>query len=174
MKKILVWFFCLILVACSPASEEQKSSLQTAASQKEKAEILNNFSLAGLDGKQYGLNNWKDKVVILNFWATWCPPCRREMPGFVELDEEFSKQGLQMVGIAIDEKSAVGDFVDSLGIEFPILVGGTDAISIAKHYGNHHSALPYSVIIDRQGYIRHKVAGELTKQEAIDYIDPLL
>jgi len=96
------------------------------------------------------------------------------MPGFVELDDEYAANGLQMVAIAIDEKSAVEDFVDSLGIEFPILVGGTDAVRLARQYGNKLGGLPYSVIIDRQGFIRHQVAGELTKQEAIDYIRPLL
>jgi len=174
MKKIILSALCLILLGCSSPDDEVKSLLHHTPVKKEKAEVLSNFFLPGLDGKQYSLKDWQDKVIILNFWATWCPPCRREMPGFVELDDEYAANGLQMVAIAIDEKSAVEDFVDSLGIEFPILVGGTDAVRLARQYGNKLGGLPYSVIIDRQGFIRHQVAGELTKQEAIDYIRPLL
>jgi len=174
MNKLLVPFLCLILVACSSSDEESKTGLNAAPLTKEKAVSLNDFLLADIQNQPQRLENWQGKVIILNFWATWCPPCRREMPGFVELDEEFSQQGLQMIGIAIDEKSAVTDFVDSMGIEFPILIGGNDAITIAKHYGNRHGALPYSVVIDRQGFIRHQIAGELSKNEAIDLIKPLL
>lgn len=177
MKYLLICC-CLFLVACGASdSESQKSAATNASENTEgmgKAVELSNFSLPDLENKAYQLKDWEGQVVLLNFWATWCPPCRREMPGFVELDEEYSQQGLQMVGVAIDEKTAVGDFVDSLGIEFPILVGGLDAIGIAKQFGNLHGALPFSVIIDRKGYIRHQIAGELSKSEALDLIKPLL
>jgi len=174
MRIIFVILFCLVLLACSSPEDENKTALKAATLKKEKAVALYDFNLNDLDNKSKALKDWDGKVLLINFWATWCPPCRREMPAFVELDEEYSKQGLQMVGIAIDEKTAVMDFVDSMGIEFPILVGGNDAIRIANMYGNRHGALPFSVIVDREGYIRHQIAGELQKDEAINLIKPLL
>jgi len=76
MKKIILSALCLILLGCSSPDDEVKSLLHHTPVKKEKAEVLSNFFLPGLDGKQYSLKDWQDKVIILNFWATWCPPCR--------------------------------------------------------------------------------------------------
>lgn len=132
------------------------------------------FSLHDVEGKVHQFSEWGDKVRVLNFWATWCPPCRKETPMFVEMQEELGDKGLQFVGVAIDEKDKVLDFMDSYGVNYPILIGTDDAIKVAEQYGNRFGALPWTVVVDRSGTIVHAQGGEFTKQKAQAVITPLL
>ena len=132
------------------------------------------FSLPDLAGAQHNSHEWDGKVVILNFWATWCPPCRKETPMFVELQEQYSATGLQFVGIAIDSADKVQDFIDTYGISYPMLIGDDPAIEIAKAYGDRYGALPYTVVIDRHGQIQFVQRGEMTREMVEASIKPLL
>lgn len=132
------------------------------------------FSLPDLDGQPHHIKEWDGKVVLVNFWAAWCPPCRREMPGFIELQEQYADQGLQIVGVAIDEHEAVQNFVDTLGVNYPVLIGQVDAGRIAESYGDHMGALPYSILLDREGKIRFIRPGELPKELLEAQFKPLL
>jgi len=132
------------------------------------------FSLPDVEGVEQPISKWDGKVILLNFWATWCPPCRREMPAFIKLQNQFAKQGLQVIGVAIDQVDLVEAFADSIGVNYPILVGENSAINVTQDYGNQYGQLPYTVIIDRQGIVRHQKFGELTYDEAIAFIQPLL
>jgi len=124
---------------------------------------LPTFSLPDLEGKAHTGAEWQGKILLLNFWATWCPPCRKEMPGFINLQDEYRDEGFQVVGIAIDEIDAVRDFSDTLGVNYVILIGETDAIALSSKLGNHFGALPYSVLVDREGLIRMVKPGELSE-----------
>ncbi len=119
------------------------------------------FTLPDLEGNPWRAEEWRGRVLVINFWATWCPPCRREMPLFVALDEAFRKRGVLFVGIAIDDPQAVRDFVDTHGIEFPILLGQERGIELARRLGNRLEALPYTLVTDRDGRIRLRQAGEM-------------
>ncbi len=132
------------------------------------------FSLKDSEGKLRNSREWAGKVVVLNFWATWCPPCRSETPMFVELQEKYGATGLQFVGIAIDDADKVQDFMDTYGINYPMLIGENDAIDTAKQYGNQFGALPYTVIIDRQDKIRYIQRGELKEDVAEKHLRKLL
>ncbi len=122
------------------------------------------FELPDLEGKPRRIEEWDGKIVLVNFWAAWCPPCRREMPGFIELQEQYGKEGLQIVGVAIDEHEAVQDFTDTLGVNYPVLIGQREASRIAREYGDSMGALPYSVLLDREGRIRFIRPGELKRE----------
>lgn len=100
------------------------------------------FALPDLEGHLRKASEWDGKVTIVNFWATWCPPCRKEMPDFVELQELYGSQGVQFIGIAIDNKEKVQDFIDTIGVNYPTLVGDNEAIEVAKQYGDRFGALP--------------------------------
>lgn len=132
------------------------------------------FTLPDLENKPRNIGEWGGKVVLINFWATWCPPCRREMPGFIELKEQYGPQGFEIVGIAIDTPDLVQDFADAIGVNYPILHGQMDATKISTEYGNHMGALPYSILIDRAGKIHSLRAGELAKPLLEEQLKTLL
>jgi len=125
---------------------------------------LPEFSFPDVAGNSRSSNEWKDKILVVNFWATWCPPCREEMPLFVELQKQYAKQGVQFVSIAIDEPGLVRDFYDVYGINFPTMIGGADAIKLANTLGNRFDSLPFTAIFDRSGKSHYVQAGQVTKE----------
>jgi len=132
------------------------------------------FELKDLDGRLRNANEWNGEVMVVNFWATWCPPCRKEMPAFIELQEKYGAQGLQFVGIALDDRVKVSDFIDTMGVEYPILVGQNDATSISDAYGNRLGALPYTAVVDREGVIVKTYRGEVSQGSIEKVIKKLL
>jgi thiol-disulfide isomerase/thioredoxin len=135
---------------------------------------LPDFTLTDLEGNPRDSRGWAGKILVLNFWATWCPPCRRELPAFIELQQELGGKGLQFVGIAIDSPEAVRDFAESMAFNFPVLLGDEQAIAMSRRLGNRHQGLPFSVIFDRDGKVLHTQAGELTPEILRDKIAHLL
>ncbi len=132
------------------------------------------FSLAGLDGKTYTPATWEGKVLVLNFWATWCPPCRKEIPDLMALQAAYGERGLQIVGIAIDDPQAAQEYATRLKLNYPNLIGSFDGQRVAEEYGNHLGALPYTAIVDRRGRIAYRKPGPLAKSEAEAILLPLL
>ena len=132
------------------------------------------FSLKDLQGKARSIKEWDGKVLMINFWATWCPPCRKEIPAFIDLQEAYKDKGLAIIGVAIDTKDNVVDFVDPMGINYPVLIGNEEGISLAKAYGNRYGVLPYTVFVDRSGKIIQTHRNELTFEQAEAIIKPLL
>jgi len=157
------------LVKLFTNNEEVAAAAQAQLNQK-----AANFSLQDLDGNNHEFSEWEGKIRVLNFWATWCPPCRKETPMFVEMQEQLGDKGLQFIGVAIDEKQKVQDFMDTFGVNYPMLIGIDDAIEVAKQYGNRFGALPWTVVINRDGNIVHTQGGEMTRQKAESIIQPLL
>jgi len=133
-----------------------------------------NFSLNDVNGEQRSLSEWQGKIIVINFWATWCAPCREETPAFVELQQQYSKDGLQFIGVALQEAEEIRDFLKEFNVNYPALVGADDVIQIAKKLGNDIGALPYTVIIDRNGIISFTRRGPLLKSEAETVIQALL
>jgi len=132
------------------------------------------FRLPDLDGRPVSISRWDGKVILLNFWATWCPPCREEMPEFAQTQIEFGARGFQVVGVALDRPRAVARFIEEIGADYPQLIGHENAIAIADRYGNASGGLPHSVLIDRDGVIRFIKAGRLSRRELIDELSKLL
>jgi peroxiredoxin len=132
------------------------------------------FTLADLDGQQRSVGEWDDHVLLINFWATWCPPCQREIPALMALQEEYGARGFQVVGIAIDDPERVREYADEMDINYPLLVGESAAIRVSQAYGNRIGALPYTVVTDRAGRIVYAHRGEVEHAEAEAVIKPLL
>ncbi len=132
------------------------------------------FSLPDLGGDVRHISGWDGKVLVINFWATWCPPCREEIPEFIHLQNQYAEQGLQFIGIALQVAEEVRPFYDEIGMNYPSLVGEQSVISIAKSYGNTLGALPYTVIIDRSGIVQFTRRGPVSIKEAREIIDSLL
>jgi thiol-disulfide isomerase/thioredoxin len=115
------------------------------------------FSLESLDGKSMKLSDFRGKAVLLNFWATWCSPCKIEMPWFVELQKQYGTQGLQVVGVAMDDasKEDIAKFAKDMGVNYPILIGKE---SVGDQYGGV-PALPETFFIGRDGKFVDKIIG---------------
>ena len=132
------------------------------------------FSLGSSTGKVITANEYDGKVWLVNFWATWCEPCRREMPMLMDLQTQFGPQGLQVVGIALDDVQSARDFAHQYKIDYPILVGAGDVMETSIAFGNVDGVLPYSALVDRHGIIRWQYIGEIPHMEIILLLEEYL
>lgn len=123
------------------------------------------FSLLDTDGVAQAVSQWDGKLLVLNFWATWCAPCLHEIPIFIDLQHEYQTQGLQFVGIAIDHPDRVREFSSEIGMNYPTLHGQADAIEVGKLYGNTIGGLPYTVVIARDRRIVLVKSGPFEREE---------
>jgi len=139
-----------------------------------RADALFALSLPDTGGTRQSLEQWRGKVLVVNFWATWCEPCREEMPEFVRAQTELGPRGLQFVGIAVDQADKVGRFARELHLNYPALIGGYDAMEVSQGLGNHLAALPFTIIIDRQGRIAETHLGPLKPNQLRSIISDLL
>lgn len=132
------------------------------------------FSLPDLNGVRRSVAEWDGKLLILNFWATWCPPCRKEIPLLMAFQKRYGPRGVQIVGIAIEENESVRAYVDQIGLDYPVLVGETEPIAVAKAFGNQIGVLPYTAVVGRDGRIVFTKAGELAPKELETALHKLL
>jgi thiol-disulfide isomerase/thioredoxin len=130
--------------------------------------------LPDLAGNLQALDQWRGKVLVLNFWAPWCPPCRREIPDFIRLQERHGEAGLRFVGIALDDPEKVAAFVDETGINYPVLLGGEDAGALSLAAGNRLGGLPYTVLFDRRGNAVATLTGAVSEARLEALVKPLL
>ena len=130
------------------------------------------FTLKDIDGATVRLSDYKGKVVMINFWATWCPPCRAEMPDLVRLQREYADQGLQIIGITYppERKDRVRRFARSLKVNYPIILGTHEI----KARFSSEETLPLTVVINRDGKVSDIISGILLRQEVEEKIKPLL
>jgi len=131
-------------------------------------------TLPDLSGAPRTIGSWKGKVLVINFWATWCAPCLEEIPHFVRLQRQLGEQGLQFVGIAIDEPDKVAAYARRNAMNYPIMVGQFDAIELSKTAGNKAGGLPYTLVLDRSGRVISQHYGGLTEQTLKPIIAELL
>ncbi|MCK5828678.1 MAG: TlpA family protein disulfide reductase [Methylococcales bacterium] len=135
---------------------------------------LIDFSLPDLTGKQRNITEWQGKIRIINFWATWCPPCLKEIPEFIKLQNEFKSNNIQFIGIAIEDSQSVKEYLDTININYPILVGGDEAIALSHQLGNIVNAVPFTVFVNPRGQVIHRQPGEIDRDNLIKIITPLL
>ncbi len=144
------------------------------ALQQEQALQRPAFTLEDTEGNTRSISEWDGKVILLNFWAAWCPPCKEEMPDFVRLQQDYGEQGFVVVGVAIDTLDAAQTFMDTVGVNYPVLMAEKRGVQLAQQYGNRLGALPYSVIIDREGRIVSSHIAKIDYQQVAAIIEPLL
>lgn len=135
---------------------------------------FSDFALPDNQGRSQRLSSWRGKVILLNFWATWCPPCLEEMPLFNRLQNQHRDTGLQIIGVAIDNAKNVKDFLEVMPVNYPILLDTGDGMAIMKRYGNRYGNLPYSVVFNRDGNVLHNKIGAFTAAELDKLLLPML
>ncbi|MES1952579.1 thioredoxin [Salinisphaera sp. S4-8] len=135
------------------------------------------FTLADLDGKPHAIADYDGQVVVLNFWASWCKPCREEVPMLIDAQREYGDQGLQIIGIAVDKPVAAAEFAKRYDINYPVLADATEGARIQDRYtaeGAPAGVLPFTAIIDRDGKVVARIAGALNHARLSDIVQPLL
>jgi len=126
------------------------------------------------DGQPQSLGRYQGHVVVLNFWATWCGPCRDEMPAFQRLQSRFGNRGVQFVGLANDDPAKVTRFAHDMGIGYPLWTGGAEVDELARRLGEKQGALPFTVVIDRSGNIVAQKVGAYSERELAARLDQLI
>ncbi len=132
------------------------------------------FALPDLEGTVRSSSEWDGRIRVVNFWATWCPPCRREIPLLVDIQREFGEQGVQVIGIAIDETADVLEFAESVPFNFPVLIGQQEALDLANAYLPEFVGLPFTAFADASGRIVHVHTGELHREQIEAVLGELL
>lgn len=149
-------------------------SFSVSASALANSGNLDQARFTTLNGTSQTLAQWRGKVVVLNFWATWCGPCREEMPMLDALRSQWRNQGVEVVGIALDQPVEVQNFLRSLRIGYPVLLGDADTLSLMRSLGNRTGGLPFTVILDRQGKVVARLTGKLSEQNLRQAVEPRL
>ncbi|MCK5903301.1 MAG: TlpA family protein disulfide reductase [Cocleimonas sp.] len=145
----------LLLTGCEPQSNALFDLSQEGSTAQ-------NFTLPTIEGETLRLSDYKGKLVLLNFWAVWCPPCRAEIPDFIALQKKYQAQGFTFIGIGLENLKTIKDYSQRVGINYPVTYGQQAGHLITAAYGNRAKALPYSILISRDQKILKIYAGLLS------------
>lgn len=166
-----VGFFAYRLVGAPDTTEPVVAELKRPAGGM--PEVLPAFSLQNREGQLQSIQDWPQKSMIVNFWATWCAPCRREIPLLNELQRTRSAEGFQVVGVAVDFREDVLKYANEIGIDYPILIGEQDGLNAVNSFGVEAVGFPFTAFTDSQGRIINLHIGELTAPQAKVILDTI-
>jgi thiol-disulfide isomerase/thioredoxin len=154
----------------APKIQEQQLNAAEAAQVEGPApampEVLPDFTLADIDGQPRSIRSWEGKSMIVNFWATWCAPCRREIPLLKKIQAEHGPEGFQIVGVAVDFREDVLKYAQEIGIDYPVLIGEQDGLDAVNKFGQGSLGFPFTVFTDNQQRIVMFHLGEIHPEQA--------
>ena len=153
---------------------EKKRTTEASASVEIARNPLANISFPDVQGNAQAFKQWQGKVLVLNFWATWCPPCREEMPELSAMQDQYKNQNMVIIGLSTDDLDKTKDFIKSAPVNYPILAGDMEAMNLAETLGNNRGILPYTVIVDANGTVVKTFFGRVNQQLLEKTIIPLL
>ena len=198
MKKNIMFIIpiFILLISCDNGTAQAESKSKNLSNKKdlqskikkdsksnaENAILAPDFTLADLKGQKISLSDLKGKVVLLNFWGTWCGPCKREIPDFVSLSKKHKKNGLEIIGVTLSSGSPekIQDFSQKWKINYTLLtdINGNETQSVTARYGQATSqpitGIPTTFIIDREGYIRKRYVGPRSEEVFYKDLEPYL
>lgn len=163
----------LIVLACALALGLGHWAYRSMNEDLANAEIdarLSEVSFNDLAGKTHDFSEWAGKVLVINFWATWCPPCKEEMPELTRLQRELGDRGVQFIGIAVDDPDEVRAYLAENPVNYPILIGAPGGPEWAAELGNALQVLPFTAVIDRSGRVVRAKSGPFSRNELMDLL----
>ena len=163
MQKKLLYVIPLALAALAAGIWLAQTRYAPQAPAEAAVAALWRLGFPDSQGREQPLSQWRGQVLVLNFWASWCAPCREEMPDFAALRMQYRPKGVEFVGIAIDNSASVAQFLQRQPVNYPILIGEGAAHSLARQLGNPSGALPFTIVIDRDGNIVLSHLGRLPR-----------
>jgi len=128
-------------------------------------EVLFGSTMPDAQGREVRLAEWRGRPLVVNFWATWCPPCVGEMPELSDMQRDYAARGLQILGIGIDSDRNIREFAEKMPMSYPLLVAGAGGSELTRRFGNTSGSLPFTAVVDRQGRIRHRILGRFDNAE---------
>lgn len=170
------WLFLIATIALFSGYLVQRG-IETPSTQASKLSQLGelpNFSFPDSNDQLQSINQWRGKLLVINFWATWCPPCLEEIPDFIRLQGELQNSNVQFVGIAIDGKQVVSEYLSQVKSNYPNLIAGDNGLNLSQQLGNVLGAIPFTLIVDTQGQIVFRQAGSLSARELRDLLEALI
>ena len=141
-----------------------RATLPDRSSTEAAAELMR-LRLPDTSGKDQSLAQWRDKILIVNFWATWCEPCREEVPALVRIQAKHASNGVQIVGISVDSVDKVRQFAAEYQVRYPLMIGSIEVMDLARRLGNNAAGLPYTVVLDRAGRVVKTHLGGISESE---------
>ena len=144
------------------------------SSSAEPSDKAADFRFTDQHGEVHRFSDWDGRVRVVNFWATWCPPCVHEIPMLVSVQETFRAHDVQLVGVAVDDPEEAFAMAKELGMNYPSMADSRLTIDLLHAYGNRVAALPFTAFVDPAGSIRYRHVGELTLEQTQDKIRALL
>lgn len=160
-----MWLSRLLLPPERPAAEAIESTAEQMRASAARAET-GDFSLPDLAGETRTMADWDGELRVINFWATWCAPCRREIPLLKEIQAEHGEAGIQVIGIAIDDPGPVAEYAAEMEFNYPVLIGQEDAIAAAESFGIDFLGLPFTLIVAPDGELLNVHVGEFDRDQA--------
>jgi thiol-disulfide isomerase/thioredoxin len=151
----------------------QLDTLPTVAAPRAAA-FAPDFVLPDLAGRQRSSSEWHGTIRVVNFWATWCPPCLREIPLLVEIQDEYLERDVRVIGIAIDDHEAVAEFAAQLEFNYPVLIGQDEAMDLGNLFLEGFIGLPFTAFMDRRGRILRVHTGEIHREQIESILAELL
>jgi len=138
------------------------------------SEALYATSFPDSEGKMQAIEQWRGKILVINFWATWCPPCREEMPELSRFHEHYRDKGVLVLGIATEEVAKIREFTKETKVSYPLLAGDMDAMNLGNALGNNKGILPYTVVLNRDGGVVKTYFGQVNHVMLEEALLPLL
>ena len=171
--KILIYLLSLSIISCSSESNNKDPDVTVTQKKITERNFLGEFELIDLNNVMTNSSKWNGQYKLINFWATWCAPCRREIPLLNNTQKKYQDMSLQIIGIAVDVLDDVIAYSEETSFEYPVLVGEEEAIAIAENANIEFIGLPFTMLVDDQNEIIKTHLGEI-KEHHIDMLTEVI